>query len=154
MAGGGRRRQRATLASFVAALEGSRVVVELRYDTIVRGQLLASDDQLNLQLSDASITPLQGQRRECTFLYLRGRHVRFIHLPANLDPAAAIEQHRKRVAQAVRQHAQQQAQAQQQPEGRLHKGAQLEFDRQQPGGSSGGGAGGSSSGAAADMDTD
>ena len=111
MAGGGRRRQRATLASFVAALEGSRVVVELRYDTIVRGQLLASDDQLNLQLSDASITPLQGQRRECTFLYLRGRHVRFIHLPANLDPAAAIEQHRKRVAQAVRQHAQQQAQA-------------------------------------------
>ena len=129
------------------------MVVELRYDTIVGGQLLASDDQLNLQLSDASITPLQGQRRECTFLYLRGRHVRFIHLPANLDPAAAIEQHRKRVAQAVRQHAQQQAQAQQQPEGRLHKGAQLEFDRQQPGSTSGGGAGGSGSGAAADMDT-
>lgn len=135
--GGGRRRQpRATLAAFVSALEGQRLVVELRYDTIVRGTLVSADDHLNLQLEEASVQPLQGPRREAAYLYVKGRHVRFIHLPGNLDPAAAIEQHRKRVAAAVRAHAAQQAQLAQQPEGRLHKGAQLEFERS---GSAGGG---------------
>lgn len=32
-------RRRQTLSTFVHALEGSRVVVELRYDTIIRGLL-------------------------------------------------------------------------------------------------------------------
>ncbi|EFN54928.1 hypothetical protein CHLNCDRAFT_14874, partial [Chlorella variabilis] len=81
-----------SLACFVQALEGQRVVVELRYDSIIRGQLLAADDQLNLQLGEASYQALQGERRSCEFLYVKGRHIRFIHLPGNLDPAAAIEQ--------------------------------------------------------------
>ncbi|KAI3438295.1 hypothetical protein D9Q98_000729 [Chlorella vulgaris] len=124
---GGRRRARHSLACFVQALEGQRVVVELRYDTIVRGTLLGADDQLNLQLSEASYQPLQGGQSQADYIYIKGRHVRFIHLPGKLDPAATVEQHRKRVAAAVRQHAQQQAQAAQQPAGRLHKGAQLQF---------------------------
>ena len=138
MSGGRRRPQRHTLAVFVQALEGSRVVVELRHDAIARGTLLSADDQLNLQLADASLQPLQGPRREgLEYLHVRGRQVRFIHLPASLDPAAAVEQHRKRVAAAVRAHAAQQAQAAQQPAGRLQKGQQLEF------GTPAGGGGGS-----------
>lgn len=151
----GRRGPRNGLATFVQALEGGRLVVELRYDTIVRGTLLAADDQLNLQLGDASVQPLQGERREAVFLYVRGRHVRFIHLPGNLDPAAAIEQHRKRVATAVRAHAAQQAQAAQQPAGRLQKGAQLEFGATGSGsGESGGGGGSAAAPGRSNMDTD
>ena len=131
MSSSGRRRPgRASLATFVQALEGQRVVVELRHDAIVRGTLLTVDDALNLQLGEASVQPLQGPRRAMEFIYLRGRSVRFIHLPGNLDPAGAIEAHRKRVAAAVRAHAQQQAQGVQ----RMEKGAQLDF-----GGGGGGG---------------
>ena len=126
---GKRRPRRHTLACFVQALQGQRVVVELRQDAIIRGQLSAADDQLNLQLVDASYQPLEGERRQAEYVYVRGRHVRFIHLPGNLDPAAVIELHHKRVATAVRQHTQQQAQAAQQPAGRLEKGVQLQFGR-------------------------
>ncbi|KAL4452464.1 hypothetical protein ABPG75_008126 [Micractinium tetrahymenae] len=128
MSSGARRRaRRTTLACFVQALEGRRVVVELRYDTIVRGELLGADDQLNLQLGGATYQPLQGEKREMPYVYIKGRHVRFIHLPGSLDPAAAVEAHRKRVAAAVKEHERAQAQAAQRPGSRLAKGTQLEL---------------------------
>lgn len=107
----GRRRQPNTLAVFIRALEGSKVVVELRRDTVVRGTLLSADDGLNMQLTDATVRPLGGPAREASLLHVRGHSVRYIHLPGNLEPAAAVEAHRKRVAQAMRAHAAQQAAA-------------------------------------------
>lgn len=101
----GRRRRRLNLSVFIQALEGSKVVVELRNDSVVRGMLLHADDQLNLQLGDASYTALQGTARVLPYVYLRSRSVRFVHLPGNLDPAAAIEARRKRVAAAFAEHA-------------------------------------------------
>lgn len=122
-----RRERRQTLACFVQALQGQQVVVELRQDTIVRGTLLSADDQLNLQLNGASYQPLTGERHQAEYVCIRGRHVRFIHLPGNLDPATAIQQHRKRAAEAVRQHSNQQAQAVQ--TARPRKGVQFEFPK-------------------------
>eukprot|EP00887_Chlorella_sp_A99_P002185 scaffold21.g2185.t1 len=115
------------LAVFIQALEGQRLVVELRRDTIVRGTLLAADDQLNLQLGAATVQPLQGPARQAEFLYVRGRSVRYVHLPPNLDPGSAIAAHRRRVADAVRRHAATQQTAQQ-AEGRRAKGAAAEGD--------------------------
>lgn len=132
MSGAARRRaRRTTLACFVQALEGQRLVVELRCDTIVRGELLGADDQLNLQLGAATHQPLQGTKREMPYVYIRGRHVRFIHLPGSLEPAAAVEAHRRRVAAAVKEHERAQAQAAQRPGARLAKGTQLELGRHQ-----------------------
>ena len=126
----GRRRQRPTsLACFIQALEGSRVVVELRCDTIVRGVLTSADDQLNLMMADVTYQPLQAPKRQLDNLFVKARQVRFIHLPANLEPAAAVEAHRRRAAQALREHA---AQAQ---VVRVQKGQQLELG-QEPGGGS------------------
>lgn len=117
-----RRHGRASsLAVFIQALQGSRVVVELRHDTIVRGTLTSADDYLNLMMADVTYTPLQGAKQAMAVLYIKARQVRFIHLPANLDPAAAVEQHRRRTLQAVREHARQQAEV------RLQKGTQLEL---------------------------
>ena len=122
---GRRRGGRRSLACFIQALEGTKVVVELRCDTIVRGTLLGADEQLNLQLTGASYQPLQGRQRDMGYLYIRGRQVRYIHLPGNLDPAATIEAQRRRVVQAIREHAAaQQTQAQLAP---LRKGELLEL---------------------------
>lgn len=65
------------------------------------------------------------------YVYIRGRHVRFIHLPGSLEPAAAVEAHRRRVAAAVKEHERAQAQAAQRPGARLAKGTQLELGRHQ-----------------------
>ena len=113
---------------FIASLEGSKVVVELARDTVVRGTLLSADDALNLQLGGGvTVTPLQGATRSMDATFIRGRHVRFIHLPPSLDPAAAVAAHRRRVAQAVREHAVLAA-AQGGGAARPHrKGEQLEF---------------------------
>jgi U6 snRNA-associated Sm-like protein LSm2 len=117
------RRQRSTLAVFIQALEGSKIVVELKNDAVVRGTLASADATLGLQLSDASVKALDGTQRHADVLHLRGSSVRYIHLPANLDPAAAIEARRKRAALALRQHAAAQGNAQ-----RLAKGQDMEFN--------------------------
>lgn len=74
---------------------------------------------------------MQGAKREMAYVYIKGRHVRFIHLPGNLEPAAAVEAHRRRVAAAVKEHERSQAQAAQRPGARLAKGTQLELGQQQ-----------------------
>ena len=43
---------------------------------------------------------LQGVRTQLPSVFIRGRLVRFIHLPAELDPEQAIEQHRRRLVDA------------------------------------------------------
>lgn len=73
---GKQRRFKTTLASFIQALEGMRVVVELRHDTIVRGMLDSADDEMNLTMCDAILTPLQGERQELEWLYIKGHHIR------------------------------------------------------------------------------
>lgn len=35
------------------------------------------------------------------FLYLRGRTIRYVHLPACLEPAAMLDSHRRRIREAV-----------------------------------------------------
>ncbi len=79
----------------------------------------------------ATLHLAQGAKREMPYVYIKGRHVRFIHLPGSLEPAAAVEAHRKRVAAAVKEHERAQAQAAQRPGARLAKGTQLELGRQQ-----------------------
>ena len=46
----------------------------------------------------------QGEKQTMDFLYLRGRTVRYIHLPGTLNPAAAIEAHRRAAAEALATH--------------------------------------------------
>lgn len=73
------------------------MLAELRGDTLVRGKLDMVDDYMNLTLSDATVTPLQGTEARYPFLYVRGRNIRFVHLPKSLNPEELIEMHRKRI---------------------------------------------------------
>lgn len=120
MSGGRGRRRAPSLACVVQALEGGRVVVELRGDTVLRGTLLAADDALNLQLSGCTVQPLDGPARAAPYLYVRGRQVRYVHLPGALDPGSAVRD-RRRAAAAAR------TAASATPAARLEKGQQLEL---------------------------
>ena len=50
--------------------------VELRNDSVVKGQLDAADEGMNLMLSAASWQPLQGDVQAMDFLFIKGSHVR------------------------------------------------------------------------------
>ncbi|KAL6781647.1 SMP10 [Auxenochlorella protothecoides x Auxenochlorella symbiontica] len=104
----GPRRRPPTLACYLEALVGMRLVIELHCDTIVRGVLTAVGDGLDLQLESASIAPLQGPTRAAEYLYLRGSRVRYVHTPPNLHPREAITAAAKRRTSALAAHAAQQ----------------------------------------------
>jgi small nuclear ribonucleoprotein (snRNP)-like protein len=113
----GRRRARPTLAVLLQALEGQKVVLELRRDVVVRGTLLSCDAAMNMQLADATATPLGGAPRAAAWLHVRGRALRYAHLPASLDPAAAVAAAAARRAAALREHARAQGAAPRLPKG-------------------------------------
>ncbi len=119
---GSRRSGQSTLAVFIQSLEGTKLVIELRRDTIIRGTLTSVDESLNLQLTDATVKTLDGTQRSAANLHVRGSAVRFIHLPGNLEPAAAVEAHVRQVQKARREYA-----AQQGAVVALEKGKQLEL---------------------------
>lgn len=99
------RRRPLTLACYLEALVGSRIVVELHSDTIVRGRLFAVGECLGLQLEDTTLTPLQGPPRKGEYLYLRGSSIRFVHTPANVTPSQAIATAAKKRREALTAHA-------------------------------------------------
>lgn len=70
------RKSERSLACFLQALQGMKLVVELRQDTLVRGTLESADDEMNLVMVDASLTPLQGEKQELQWLYVKGHHIR------------------------------------------------------------------------------
>lgn len=99
------KRRPVTLAVYLEALVGSRIVVELHSDTIVRGRLLAVSDGMSLQMEETTLTPLQGKARQAPYLYLRGSSIRFVHTPPNVTPAQAIANAAKKRAEALASHA-------------------------------------------------
>ena len=89
-----------SLACLLEALEGTRVVVELRNDTIIRGTLESADQLMSLILTEATVEPLQQPKKKAEFLFLKGKHIRYVHMASSIDPTSIIEQARNRIRQA------------------------------------------------------
>ena len=102
----GKDRTSRTLACFVQALEGLQVLIELRYDTLIRGVLDQVDEHMNLTLSNVVVERMSdGVKHEVPFMHVRGRVVRYVHVPSSVRPHTAIEDHRKRISEARQLHA-------------------------------------------------
>ena len=89
-----------SLSCLLQALEGTRVVVELRNDTIIRGTLESADQHMSMVLLEASVEPLQQPKKFAEFLFLKGKHIRYVHMASSLDPSTIVEQTRSRIRQA------------------------------------------------------
>jgi small nuclear ribonucleoprotein (snRNP)-like protein len=70
-------RSERSLACVIQALEGMRLVVELRQDTIIRGVLESADEEMNLVMKTVILTPLEGEKKELEWLYVKGHHIRY-----------------------------------------------------------------------------
>lgn len=108
----GRQRLPRSLACFVQALEGQQVLVELRYDLLIRGCLDQVDEHMNMTLSEVSVEKMSdGHKQEMPFMHIRGRVIRYVHVPSDVKPHTAVEDHRKRIGEAKQIHARQAAQS-------------------------------------------
>ncbi len=102
----GKDRTPRSLACFVQALEGLNVLIELKYDTLIRGILDQVDEHMNLTISDVVVEKMSdGSKQQMPFMHVRGRVVRYVHVPSGVRPHTAIEDHRKRVTDARQIHA-------------------------------------------------
>lgn len=106
--GRGARRGNSLLA-LLDALVGKRLLFELRDDAVVSGRLAEVDDRgAFVVVEDAAWRPPPcrlggggggGQQQAAApptrlpSVHIRGRALRFVHLPGSLDPAAVIEAH-------------------------------------------------------------
>lgn len=82
-----------SLVALLQALEGKKLAFELRNDVKITGKLVSVDEHMNLFIDDATCQPVQGPAKPFPFLYVKGRNLRMVHLPANLDPAAYLDKH-------------------------------------------------------------
>eukprot|EP00878_Enallax_costatus_P014900 GHUV01015597.1.p1 GENE.GHUV01015597.1~~GHUV01015597.1.p1 ORF type:complete len:127 (+),score=18.48 GHUV01015597.1:92-472(+) len=89
-----------SLVALLQALEGNRLIFELRNDVKVTGKLVSVDEHMNMYVDGATWQPVQGPAKSFPFLYVKGRNLRMVHLPGSLDPAAFLDQH---IAQAKKQ---------------------------------------------------
>ena len=90
-------RSERSLVCLIQSLVGKKATIELRTDIMVRGMLESVDDYMNLTLTHATTTRLDGRQSSYEWIYLKGRNVRMFHLPRGLDPAASIESHRQMI---------------------------------------------------------
>lgn len=67
--------------------QGHIVSVELNSGEIYRGKLLESEDNMNIQLKDITVTARDGKTSHLDQVFIRGSHVRFFQIPDMLRNA-------------------------------------------------------------------
>ena len=95
-----------SLAAFVQALHGMPVLVETRYDMLIRGILDDADQGMNLTLSGVTVERMADghKQQDLPFLYLRARMVRYVHIPPQVNIKTAIEERRNKVRNLRQRH--------------------------------------------------
>lgn len=55
---------------------GKQVDKVSHQDTIIRGVLESADEEMNLVMREVALTPLQGDKQELDWIYIKGHHIR------------------------------------------------------------------------------
>jgi small nuclear ribonucleoprotein D3 len=66
---------------------GHVVTIELQNGTTYRGKLLDAEDNMNIQLTEITVTKRDGSMQQLEQVFVRGSHVRFIIVPDMLKNA-------------------------------------------------------------------
>ena len=77
--------------------EGHTATVELKNNTIYRGLLTHSEDNMNCQMSKVVVTGQDGRQTKMEFVFIRGSQIKFIIVPDMLKTAPMF----KKVVQMV-----------------------------------------------------
>lgn len=85
-----KKKQPKSLATFLRHFIGITLSVELKNGKIIRGNLTASDGEMNIMLEDVESLGL-GLPLDVNTFYIRGSTVRFVHFPNDLPLANVVK---------------------------------------------------------------
>ena len=74
-----------SLSFLLAMLQGNEVVIELKNDTEVRGFVEEASNKMDVQLCNCSQTNIDGQSIDMDRMIIKGKSIRFVHLPKSLS---------------------------------------------------------------------
>jgi small nuclear ribonucleoprotein D3 len=82
--------------------EGHLATVELTTGETCRGLVVVAEDNMNLQLSNVTMTARDGSASRLKHVYIRGNQIRFVILPDMLKNAPMFKRFDKKNADANR----------------------------------------------------
>ncbi|VDN51127.1 unnamed protein product [Dracunculus medinensis] len=81
-----------TLVCFLIGMKGKAVIVELKNESFIQGKLIDSDLQMNLYLSNVTISRNRNKFEitKCDEFFISGSNIRMVHFNNNIDEIYAI----------------------------------------------------------------
>lgn len=72
--------------------QGHVITLELKTGQLYRGQLVETEDNMNIQMKDITVTERDGRTSHLKHVYVRGSNVRFFIVPDMLKNAPMFKQ--------------------------------------------------------------
>ena len=82
-----------SLICLLHGLNGRFTKVELRNETCVSGRIVSVDDEMNISLTAVRFRNVSGQETRFEYFYIKGKNVRYIHIPDDIDVLKTIQSH-------------------------------------------------------------
>ncbi|GFR60065.1 U7 snRNA-associated Sm-like protein LSm10 [Elysia marginata] len=80
-----------TMVCLLKAIEGTRVRVEIRNGVKIEGLLVVADASMSLEMTDVTLTPIKGAPVKYGRFYVRGRQIRYVVIPDEVDMLQAMD---------------------------------------------------------------
>lgn len=80
-----------TLVCLLKGIEGKSTTVELRNESTVYGRIDSVDRMMNIQLSNAKFTTLQGKEARFENFFVQGKNIRFVQIPNEVNMLRTIK---------------------------------------------------------------
>jgi small nuclear ribonucleoprotein (snRNP)-like protein len=80
-----------TLICLLQACEGHKTIIELRNDSFAEGTVAQVDAYMNVNMKDVHFTKQASETVHFEELFIQGKHIRFAHIPDEINMREAIE---------------------------------------------------------------
>uniref|UniRef100_A0A2C9JWY6 Sm domain-containing protein n=1 Tax=Biomphalaria glabrata TaxID=6526 RepID=A0A2C9JWY6_BIOGL len=80
-----------TMTCLLKALEGKTITVEIRNDKTVTGHLYFVERDMNLSMTNVVYSDTKGKKSSFSEFYVRGRQIRFVIIPDEVDIIKAMQ---------------------------------------------------------------
>ncbi len=80
-----------TLACFLQGMQGQITMMELRNENKVHGKIDSVDSMMNTYMSNVTFTTVDGQSNQFDLFYIKGKQIRYVHIPDEVDVIATIQ---------------------------------------------------------------
>ena len=80
-----------TMVGLLKAIEGKRIKVEIRNGVKIEGVLMCAEPSMSLDMVDVMFTPIKGPPVMYSKFYVKGRQIRYVVIPDEVDMIKAMD---------------------------------------------------------------